>query len=147
MNGIHDLGGMHGFGPINPEKDEPIFHEDWQKHMLALFPATFVLGFYNIDQFRHEIERMGAAEYLGSSYYEHWLHALESLALRQGIVTEEELRTGHAAAGSAKGQPGLAAADVPAVVAHGGSARVDADVKPKFSEGDMVVCKNINPSS
>ena len=144
MNGIHDLGGMHGFGPVNPEANEPVFHAEWEKRMLALFPSTFVLGFFNVDEFRHAIERMGAAEYLNSSYYEHWLHAIETLALEKGIVTEEELRTGHAVGGKT-GQPGLRKADVQKVVATGASARVDADVKPKFKEGDMVVCKNINP--
>ena len=81
MNGIHDLGGMHGFGPVEPEKDEPVFHADWEKRMLGMFVPTFALGFYTIDEFRHTIERMGPQQYLATSYYEHWLHALETLAL------------------------------------------------------------------
>jgi nitrile hydratase subunit beta len=146
MNGIHDLGGMHGFGPVEREEDEPVYHAPWEGRMLALYPTTAVLGFYTIDEFRHTIECMGAANYLQTSYYEHWLYALETLALKKGIVTEEEMRTGRAHAGSTKAQPGLSAEDVPNVIAHGASARVDADVKPKFKEGDMVVVKNINPS-
>ena len=146
MNGIHDLGGMHGFGPIEREDNEPIYHAAWEGRMLALYPTTAVLGFYTIDEFRHEIECMGATNYLETSYYEHWLHALESLALRKGIVTKEELNTGHTATGTTKAQPGLNAADVPKIIANGASARVATDVKPKFKEGDMVVVKNINPS-
>ncbi len=145
MNGIHDLGGMHGFGPVEPEKDEPVFHADWEKRMLGMFVPTFALGFYTIDEFRHTIERMGPQQYLATSYYEHWLHALETLALDKGVITEEEMHTGHAAAGAAKSEPALKAEDVPKVVAAGASARVDADIKPKFKEGDMVVVRNINP--
>jgi len=35
MNGIHDMGGMQGAGPIAPENDEPVFHERWEKKVLA----------------------------------------------------------------------------------------------------------------
>lgn len=145
MNGIHDLGGMHGLGPLVVEKNEPVFHADWERRMLGLFAPTSALGFYNIDEFRHAIERMGAAAYLNTSYYEHWLHALETLALEKGILTAEELRTGHAIGGEPKATPPLNAADIPKIVAHGASARVDAAVEPRFKEGDMVVVKNINP--
>jgi len=146
MNGIHDLGGMHGFGPINPEQDEPVFHHAWEKRVLGMFAPTFAAGLYCVDEFRHAIERMGAAHYLQSSYYEHWLHALETLALEKGVLTREELRTGHATPGVPKAQPALAATDVPKIVAHGASARVALDVKPKFKEGDMVVVKNMHPA-
>ncbi len=145
MNGIHDLGGMHGFGPVEREEDEPVYHARWESRMFAIFPATAVLNFYTLDELRHAIESMGATNYLRTSYYEHWLHAVEAVALKKGIVTEEELQTGHAHAGSTKAQPGLSADGVPKFVANGASARVDADVKPKFKEGDMVVVKNINP--
>ena len=90
MNGIHDLGGMHGLGPLAVETNEPVFHAEWEKRVLGMFAPTFVLGFYNIDEFRHAIERMGAAAYLNSSYYEHWLHAMEMLALEKGVLTPEE---------------------------------------------------------
>ncbi len=146
MNGIHDLGGMHGLGPLAVEKNEPVFHADWERRMLGMFAPTSALGFFNIDEFRHAIERMGAMSYLNSSYYEHWLHALETLALEKGVVTAEELRTGHAILGEPKATPPLRAADVPKIVAHGASARVEAVVEPRFKEGDMVVVKNINPS-
>ncbi len=145
MNGIHDLGGMHGFGPVESESDEPVFHHEWEKRVFGLFAPSFAAGIFCVDEFRHAIERMGAAEYLQSSYYEHWLHAIETLALEKGVVTAEELRNGHAAGGGSRAQPALPAANVPALVAAGASARVDAEVKPKFSEGDMVVVKNINP--
>ncbi len=145
MNGIHDLGGMHGLGPVRPERDEPVYHHDWEKRVFGLFAPLSASGAFCVDEFRHAIERMGAAEYLTTSYYEHWLHAFETLLLEKGLLTAEELRTGHAAAGTARATPALAAAAVDKIVAAGSSARVDADVKAKFKEGDMVVVKNINP--
>jgi nitrile hydratase beta subunit len=91
MNGIHDLGGMHGIGAIAPEKDEPVFHMDWERRMFGLFIAAFAGGHYNVDEFRHAIERMPPAEYLTSSYYEHWLHSLETLLVEKGVIKKEEL--------------------------------------------------------
>lgn len=91
MNGIHDLGGMHGFGPINPEKNEPVFHADWEKRVMALFPATFLFAGYTVDEFRHSIENMGAIEYLEGSYYEHWLHVYEEILDKRGFVTRAEM--------------------------------------------------------
>jgi len=91
MNGIHDLGGMHGFGLIKSEKNEPVFHADWERRVMALFPATFLFAGYTVDEFRHCIENMGAAGYLESSYYEHWLHVYEEILDKRGFVTRAEM--------------------------------------------------------
>lgn len=91
MNGAHDLGGMHGLGPINPEPNEPVFHEEWERRMFGLFIATFAGGHFNVDQFRHAIERMNPAHYLDSPYYEHWLNACETLLLEGGALSHKEL--------------------------------------------------------
>lgn len=90
MNGIHDLGGMHGLGRIEVEENEPVFHEEWEKRTFALFIGLAPLGINNIDEFRHAIERMGALEYLESSYYEHWLHAAETLLVEKGVISAQE---------------------------------------------------------
>ncbi len=91
MNGIHDLGGMDGMGPIAPEQNEPVFHEDWERQMFAMFISTFAGGHFNVDMFRHAIEKMGPAHYLESSYYEHWLAAVESLLTADGSLEEGEI--------------------------------------------------------
>jgi hypothetical protein len=91
MNGIHDLGGRHGLGPINPEVNEPVFHAPWEGRAFGLFAATFVFAGYTVDEFRHAIENMDPAHYLESSYYEHWMSAFESLLIKRGIVTRDEL--------------------------------------------------------
>jgi len=91
VNGVHDLGGMQGMGPIEFEENEPYFHEDWERRMLGMFLAVFAGGYYNIDEFRHSIERMGPANYLGTSYYEHWLSGMQRMLLEKGILTEDEI--------------------------------------------------------
>jgi len=91
MNGVHDLGGMHGFGPINPEPNEPVFHHNWERRVFGVMIATFGGGHYNVDQFRHAIERMGAVEYLTGSYYEHWMAALEALLTEHGVISQQDL--------------------------------------------------------
>lgn len=93
MNGVHDLGGLQSFGPIVREENEPYFHADWEKRVFSLFFGGFAGGHFNVDMFRAEIERMPGHEYLATSYYEHWLHALEALLIRSGAVTEAELKT------------------------------------------------------
>ncbi len=91
MNGIHDLGGMHGHGPINPEPDEPVFHAEWERRIFALGMAISVGRHYNMDEFRHAIERIDPAHYLESSYYEHWLCAMEALLIEKGVLSQAEL--------------------------------------------------------
>ena len=82
---------MHGLGPIPTEENEPYFHHEWERRVFPLFASLFVGGHFNVDEFRHAIERMEPTEYLQSSYYEHWLHAFETLLLAKGAITVEEL--------------------------------------------------------
>ena len=93
MNGAHDMGGMDGFGPINPEPNEPVFHGEWEKRVFAMTVATGFLGHWNIDMGRQAREQVDPAEYLRSSYYEKWLHGLETLLVEKGLITAEELAT------------------------------------------------------
>ena len=90
MNGVHDLGGLHGFGPVQPTQSEPVFQADWERTTFGLMQALACDGHFNIDETRHGIERMGPA-YLTTSYYEHWLFAIEALCLEKGLATREEL--------------------------------------------------------
>lgn len=91
MNGAHDLGGMHGMGPIVREENEPVFHQEWERRAFAITLAAGFLGEWNLDATRHARENMPAAEYLGSTYYEHWLFGLEWLLAQRGLVTREEI--------------------------------------------------------
>src|SRR5262245_18991610 len=109
MKGAHDLGGMHGFGPINPEpeEEEPIFHAAWEKRVLGLILALVALGKWNIDMGRDARERQHPVDYLRHTYYENWLAGLEKLLVETGLVTSEELATGKVTVQQMK-QPGNA---------------------------------------
>ena len=100
MDGVHDLGGMHGFGPVPIEIDEPLFHEPWEGRVWSMLRA--VMGATTIDHFRYTIEQMPPAEYLASSYYDRWLWAVEHLAAEQGILDSPDApaRSGAAVAGA-----------------------------------------------
>ncbi len=90
MNGVHDMGGMHGMGDLEVDSNEPYFRDDWERRMFGIFIAMVGGGVCNFDEGRFAIERMGAANYLGTSYYEHWLSAARTLVLEKGIATAED---------------------------------------------------------
>jgi nitrile hydratase len=84
MDGVHDMGGMHGFGAVPVERDQASVHEPWEGRVAMM--AGAVVGNTTIDHFRHTIEQMPPAEYLASRYYERWLWALERMAAEQGLL-------------------------------------------------------------
>ena len=151
MNGVHDLGGMHGFGPVIRERDEPVFHADWEKRTFAMTLTAMGRRVCNVDEFRRTIERMPPAGYLAASYYEKWLHALESLLVEKGVVTREELASGHAAApapAKATGPLDAGGGNSGGVESFDGSAvklRFDKSFRPRFKVGERVVARNLNP--
>ena len=91
MDGIHDLGGMHGLGPVVHSSAEPVFHDRWQAVARALMEIVVGTAGVSGGEFRHSIERMEPGHYLTSSYYEHWLTAAATLAVEHGLVTRSEL--------------------------------------------------------
>lgn len=96
MNGAHDMGGMEGFGPVNPEpeNEEPVFHDTWEGRVFGINRSLGVFRLWNIDIGRHSRERQHPVDYLKHSYYENWLAGIETLLVESGLVTKEELRTG-----------------------------------------------------
>ncbi len=86
MDGIHDLGGMDGFGPVRIEQDEPVFHADWERNALGVAMSAFAMGLSNGGEFRHSIERMDPGHYLSSSYYEHWITSVATRLVETGLV-------------------------------------------------------------
>src|SRR6266542_2261481 len=117
MDGVHDLGGMQGFGRVEREDKEPVFHAPWEAEVLAMMRADAGRGLYNIDEFRHAIERMRPADYLAATYYEKWLDGIARLFVEKGVVTEAEMqaRTAFFAA------------------------------RPRFAPGDPVITRDIHP--
>jgi nitrile hydratase len=91
MDGVHDLGGRQGFGRVRHTLKAQTFHEPWEKRVNALYSLAVRLGIFNMDEYRHAIERMEPRHYLSASYYERSLTSLATLCIEKGIFTKEEL--------------------------------------------------------
>ena len=121
MNGIHDMGGRHGFGRVVREDDEPTFHTAWEGRVRTIASLLLVKGCFNIDSFRHAIERLEPSAYLTHGYYGRWLGGLETLVRELG----EELAVGR--------------------VVGGAQAKRGANTPPRFAGGDAVRTRNLQP--
>jgi nitrile hydratase subunit beta len=145
MNGVFDLGGTDGLGPVVVPEDEPIFRAEWEKAAFALFSMCFRAGFFGVDQFRHGIELIDPAVYLKSPYYEHWVHTVEHFGEKLGKLdlAELERRTTYylekpdAPLPEHADDPDLLAF-VEAVVPAGASAKRESDKVARFTVGDKV---------
>jgi nitrile hydratase len=150
MNGPHDMGGMHGFGPVVREENEPVFHADWERTVYGMQRAMRVQGVINIDESRHGIERMPPAEYLAASYYERWLASLERNLVEKGVVTREELEARTALLREHPETPApqrqdpelLALLEAPV---NGQELYQRDSAAPRFAAGDRVVTRNLHP--
>ena len=147
MNGVHDMGGMHGLGRVLPEANEPVFHAPWEGRVRAMVILTGALRRWNIDVFRHAIERLPPVDYLGFSYFEKWFDAMTAMLLDTGLITAEELASGHMAPGTAVASPPVTAETIMNVITAIGSYRRDVAAQPRFAAGDRVRAKNINPET
>jgi nitrile hydratase len=142
MNGAHDLGGMHGFGPI--DRDEAIFHAEWERRVNALLNHAVPHGLFNEDAFRYGIERMDPAAYLATSYYGRWLDSIVYNLIHHGWIDQQELDGWIAHMCDPAGTPPPPAAPI----SPPPSPRSPADqlpTAPRFTVGDAVVARNIHP--
>lgn len=146
MNGVHDLGGMHGFGPIDlGPYGRATTHAEWERRVIGLQELT-TGPYFNIDAFRHGIERMDPAHYLRSTYFERWLETITINLIEGGFLTAEELdartdllrRQPDAALPSS--QPGSTGVPEPA------PEPVLPRLNPRFSPGDAVITRNVHPT-
>ncbi|HXS05326.1 MAG TPA: nitrile hydratase subunit beta [Rhizomicrobium sp.] len=124
MDGMHDLGGRQGFGPVRYTTDAKAFHAAWEIRVNALYGFAVRSGIFNMDEYRHAIERMEPRHYLTASYYERSLMALVSLCVEKGVVTAAELER-------------LAGGAVPLSSALG-PGRGNAQSRQRFKPGDKV---------
>ncbi len=135
-----------GFGPVNPEVDEPIFHGDWEKRVLGVTLCAGALGHWNLDESRHSRENRHPADYYKSTYYEIWQKGLERLLLRHGVVTEAELAAGRSLQPGPESPRILEAERVPAALRRGGPVDRPPTREARFAVGDRVTTKTMHPS-
>jgi nitrile hydratase subunit beta len=147
MNGVHDMGGMDGFGKVEAEPNEPMFHREWEARVLAMVRAMGAAGAFNIDTSRFYRETLPPDVYLSSSYYKKWLLGLEDLLIDKGYVAAEEVAAGHAIEPPKPLKHGkFTLDDVERVMLRGKFGRA-APAPAMFKPGDRVRAKNIHPAT
>jgi nitrile hydratase beta subunit len=141
VNGIHDMGGMHGFGRIEVESDEPVFHARWQQRVLGMAYQVIGFGWVPIDAFRHGIERMDPVAYLTAGYYGRWLASLERVLVERGVLGAGDVDA--RSAGRAAPAPAIAP-NQPATAGRGFVREVGR--APRFRIGDAVRARVASPN-
>jgi nitrile hydratase len=144
MDGVHDMGGMDGFGRVEPEVNEPAFHAAWEGRVMAMSRAMGAIGAWNIDQSRFAIEQLPPQVYLMSSYYRRWFLRNAALAQARGLVDADELEEGRALRPGREMKRALTVADVERIMKRGQYER-PAQAPARFKIGDRVRAKNIHP--
>jgi nitrile hydratase subunit beta len=147
MDGVHDMGGMDGFGKVEVEQNEPAFHERWEGRVMAMVRAIGANGGLNIDTQRFSRESLPPALYLASSYYRKWFLALERSMIARGMVGADEIESGRSLRQSPPLPRGtFSMKDVERVMTRGSFGR-DPAAPPAFKVGDRVRTKNIHPAT
>jgi len=146
MNGVHDMGGAQGFGPVRPEPHEPLFHAAWEREAMALTVAMGATGQWNIDQMRSARESLPPAQYLGLSYYQIWVQALCDMMVARGLVTAHELRAGQMSAPPKAGVRVLARSAVDAALQRGSPASRPTETLPRYAIGQRVQARAMHPA-
>ena len=142
MDSMHDLGGRQGFGPVQPEENEPVFHHRWEACVFTI--ANHMIGqgvIRNVDQFRHAIERIDPVAYLTHTYYGRWLGGVENLLTEAGVVDPQAMAAAVQALGGdlddlVAARPNSQPDQVPASARQGASREVEAT--PRFAVGELV---------
>jgi nitrile hydratase beta subunit len=147
MDGVHDMGGMDGFGKVEPEANEPVFHHRWEGRVLAMSRAIGAFRAWTIDTSRYAIELFSPAVYLTSSYYERWFIRNVKLLIERGLIDADEVEAGRALRPAKKLTRGpFTLADVEQVTPRGSYGRPPPG-PARFKVGDRVRTKNIHPTT
>ncbi|HEY1747074.1 MAG TPA: nitrile hydratase subunit beta [Xanthobacteraceae bacterium] len=145
MDGIADMGGMHGFGPLERADERGPFHNEWERRILGITFAALGAGLFNVDEIRRTTESADPLTYLKSTYYERWLYSAEDLLKEKGAVTAGELATGRSVTGPANNVPPVTKEIARVILEHGGTSRSADGAPSRFKSGDAVVARNIHP--
>jgi nitrile hydratase len=143
VNGIHDMGGMHGLGEIGHSREDPAFHSAWEVRVHAL--ATALAPYGKWRALRPEIEAIPAAEYLRMSYYERWLAALVEEIAKSGLATRAEIERGAADPGFSRSVPAVTVDKARIAALATPREELAIHVEPLFRVGQRVRGANLNP--
>ena len=144
-NSIHDMGGMHGFGPVEEEDNEPVFHTEWESRVYAMNRAMGPLRLWTIDEGRAAQETLPPSVYVSASYYQRWLLGLERRILERGIAGADEFAAGKSLRSGERPNRIFTPADAAAL--NRGSFERDAAAPALFKTGDRVRTRNFHPET
>jgi nitrile hydratase beta subunit len=151
LNGVHDLGGMDGFGRVEYEADEPVFHQPWERKVFGMAVTGAGVPARSLDAFRHELEQLDPIQYLSSTYYERWLARIERATVAAGVLTREEIaaRMEEFMADPERPVPHRDDPEWTQQVVHlirtGRPTLRHVRRKPRFMIGDRIITRNLNP--
>lgn len=145
MNGVHDMGGMDGFGPVEVEPNEPVFHHDWEGRVMAMVRVMGANGGLNIDSQRFARESLPPVAYLASTYYRKWFLAIENQLIDRNMLSADEMAAGHSLRQSPPLKRGKFTLDDISRISVRGSFARPAQAPAIFKPGDKVRARNINP--
>jgi len=143
---VHDMGGMDGFGKVEPEPNEPAFHQQWEGRVMAMARAMGYAGAWNIDMSRAAQEQLPPDVYLTVSYYKRWALGMEHNLLKHGLAEAGEISSGRARAPAKSLKRKLTPDQIEAVMTRGSFGR-PAAAAARFKPGDRVRAKNIHPAT
>ena len=147
MDGVHDMGGMDGFGKVEPEPSEPVFHHRWEGRVVAISRAMSALRSWTIDTSRFAIESLSPVVYLTTPYYERMFLRNQNLLIERGFVDADEIAAGRLLRpGKSLTHGRFTLADVEDAVRRGSYGR-PAPAPARFKVGDRVRAKNIHPTT
>jgi nitrile hydratase subunit beta len=151
LNGVHDIGGMDGFGAIHRDPDEPVFHEPWEGRVFGMSLVRAGLPPITLDAGRHQLERLDPIQYLSSSYYERWLARIEHALIEAGTFTREEIEKRMQLLAAQPDLPSQHHEDaaqtdrIANVLRSGRPTSRKIRQKPRFAVGDRIRTRNLNP--
>ncbi len=146
MNGAQDMGGVMGFGPVEPEQNEPVFHAEWEKRVLGMTIAMSVPGGWTIDQMRHARENQPPGEYLSKTYYEIWFSGLQRVLLERGFIAQDEIDAGQALRPAEPVARILQPEDAVPLLSKGSNYERPVSAAALFAPGDKVRARNMHPT-
>jgi nitrile hydratase subunit beta len=147
VNGVADMGGMHGFGAVDRSDDAGTFHHEWERRILGITFCALGAGLFNVDEIRRATESADPLTYLRSVYYERWLYSTEALLKEKGVVSAAELANGRSETPPVNTAPPVTKDVARMIVERGGTSRAADGAAARFRPGDSVVARNINPHS
>lgn len=147
MNGAHDMGGMHGFGPIVVKEKDPVFHADWERRAFALTLAMGATGEWNLDMSRQAREQRPAPDYFQKAYFDIWISAVTTLMQERDLISSSDLKAGRNVTKTRPLKRVLQADAMASTLKAGGPTNRVATQEACFSVGDQVRVTQINPST